>query len=105
MGVASGTFIVQQTKDDAGNVTGERAGVYLGEDANGTGIWAPFTAVEKIEPGDFDSAPADFAGAVNAGPKIEAPAAAAPPPPSQAEVEQAQQILARAQAAAGLQVQ
>ena len=65
--VARGTIVLQETRNDAGDVTGYRAGVYLGEDPDGTGLWAPFGTVEKIEPGDFDSAPETFANAVNAG--------------------------------------
>lgn len=61
MGVARGTLITQQTE------AGVRAGVYLGEDPDGTGLWAPFPTVEKIEPGDFESHPESFALAVNAG--------------------------------------
>lgn len=98
--VAPGTLIQQDVKDDTGTVTGQRAGIYLGEDANGTGLWAPFATVEKVEPGDFDSAPDTFVGSVNAGPKIKAPAQAAVVAPTEAEVAQAQAILARANAAA-----
>lgn len=62
MGVARGTLILKGSED-----TGYTAGVYLGEDPDGTGIWAPFGTVEKIEPGDYESHPENFANAINAG--------------------------------------
>lgn len=66
MGIARGTIIL------SGDETrGFKAGVYLGEDPDGTGIWAPFGTIEKIEPGDFDSAPETFANAINAGAQVQ----------------------------------
>lgn len=70
-GVARGTLILQQSGDEQSGYT-FRAGVYLGEDPDGTGLWAPFSTIEKIEPGDFESHPETFANAVNAGQQAQA---------------------------------
>lgn len=86
MAVTRGTIIL------AGDAErGYRAGVYLGEDPDGTGLWAPFGTIEKIEPGDFDSAPDTFANAVNAGAQVQPAVVGAPAQqPQQAPVQQVQ---------------
>lgn len=73
MGLTRGTLVLQGDAD-----RGFRAGVYLGEDPDGTGIWAPFATVEKIEPGDFESHPDTFADAINSGTQQPAAVVGAP---------------------------
>lgn len=59
--IERGTLILTETDPP-------RAGVYLGEDPDGTCVVGFFDTVEKVDPGTFNSAPAAFDSAVNAGP-------------------------------------